>query len=55
MRAHGPQVVQAPRGKVVHDGHGLAVGQQPLHQVRADEAGAAGDQDVMRAADCVTA
>ena len=35
-----------PGGQVVDDGDGVAAGEEGLGEVRADEAGAAGDQDV---------
>ena len=46
MRANGLKVVQVAGGDVVEDRYGLAVGQEALDEVRADEAGAAGDEDV---------
>ena len=39
------QVVTLAGGKVVEDTYGIALGQQRIAQVRANEAGAAGDQD----------
>src|SRR5205823_1679251 len=37
-----------PGGKVVQQRHVISIGQQSLGQVRADEPGAAGDQDSLR-------
>lgn len=45
---HGPEIVQGPGGKIIYDRHGLPVRQQTLHQVRPDEASAAGYQNVVR-------
>jgi hypothetical protein len=47
MRLHGPQILQPPSRKIIYDNHGFAVGQQPIHQVRPDEPGATGYEDVM--------
>ena len=43
---HRAQVVPAAGGQIVNDHNAFAILQQPLHQVRADEARAAGDENV---------
>ena len=40
------QIFQTAGGKIVNDDNAFAVGQQALDEVRADEARAAGDEDV---------
>src|ERR1035438_10503609 len=51
--AYGPEVVQGPGGQIIQDRNGLAVGQEPFHEMRPDEPGAAGHENVLRAACCV--
>ena len=45
VAGHRAKVVQAARGQVVDDHHRRSVREQPLRQMRADEPGAAGDED----------
>jgi hypothetical protein len=49
LAVHGPQpgevLLDAGPRQVVEDPHLVATGEQPVRHVRADEAGAAGDQD----------
>ena len=57
MAGDDAQVIQAPGGQIVYDHHRLALCQKPFDQVRADEARAAGDEDllfVVRGAWCVS-
>jgi hypothetical protein len=46
MAANGPKVVEASCREIVNDHNLFAIRQQPFDQVRADEAGAAGDQNM---------
>ena len=46
VEAGRPQILQTAGGKVIEHGDGMAVGQKAFDQMGADEAGAAGDEDV---------
>ncbi len=49
MSANGLKIGHGAGGEIVNDDDGLAVSEQPFYQVRADKAGAARDQDMLRA------
>ena len=40
---NGGKIIQAAGRKIIHDHDGFAIGQETLYQMRADEAGSAGD------------